>query len=399
MNHSSIIGVPNVGVPRIGVPNTVEQQITERFVNQSRNTDALQKLNIEKKNIAINYVADFTGCGYFRMIWPEQAINSQHLGPNVQMMLKFALDAGYYKDIKCVRVQRQVTPEAVNLLKWIKMLGEKFDFKLKYDIDDIAVAEDIPDYNKHKNSYTNPEIRKNLIEGMRLCDEVTVPSEYMAKYYEEKTGRKINVIPNYFPKSMFDRYYDEEKLKINLSKYKKQPRILYAGSASHFDVGQKRVKDDFTDILPLVQKTYKEFKWVLFGGYPPELHGLVVSGLVEYHPFVAIGNFAEKFASLNCNLVIAPLLDNHFNRAKSDIKYIEAGYFGLPGVYQDLDPYKEAPFRFNTPDELYSQIKFILSDTNKYMTYCRKTRKNSETRWLESPENLGKFVKLYEFSP
>ncbi len=95
--------------------------------------------------------------------------------------------------------------------------------------------------------------------------------------------------------------------------------------------------------------------------------------------------------------MIAPLQDNVFNRGKSDIKLIEAGCFGSPVICQDMVTYKDADHKFNTGDDLVDNIKKLLQHKDTYMKSSRKHRARSEKRFLELPENLGKWKELYHY--
>jgi hypothetical protein len=48
---------------------------------------------------------------------------------------------------------------------------------------------------------------------------------------------------------------------------------------------------------------------------------------------------AALFSRQTCDIVIAPLRDNPFNRAKSHLKFLEYTVLGVPGVYSRLPPY------------------------------------------------------------
>ena len=94
-------------------------------------------------------------------------------------------------------------------------------------------------------------------------------------------------------------------------------------------------------------------------------------------------------------MLVAPLQDNTFNKAKSDLKYIEACCFGLPIACQDLVTYSEAPIKFKTGDEMIGCIEETLAKKGRYMNLSAKYRKVAEQRWLENDDNLNKYVELY----
>lgn len=380
-----VVGMPQLpyGAPAFGTPGQVAVPVMD---NQHRMPPGLQR--------AVSYAADHQGCGFWRMHWPEAVINGQQLGiiNNNNFMI---LQENFYQGITCVRVQRQVTPTQLQFVRALREISKKNnDFKIYYDIDDVIFPEDIPLYNKAREAFVDPTITRTAVEIMKLCDAITCPTEYMTRYYEEKTGVKGIVLPNFMPKFWLDRFYNKTKIAENYDYNKRRPRVGYVGSPTHFNMGPSTgAKDDFGDIGHAIRKTSKLFKWVIMGGLPYELNDLVKSGEIEYKPWAKIWDYPAAYHSLNLNAVIAPLQDNKFNRAKAEIKYLEAGALGIPGVFQDMEPYKIAPHKFNTPDEMIDKLKHILSDRKVYLTESDKARKVATQWWLE--DNIHHYTKLY----
>jgi len=349
-------------------------------------------------NRALNYYADYSGCGFWRMIWPEHMLNA-----NQRMVIHgstvMCFDPNYFRGIKAVRIQRQATPNQLRFVKFLKEISKQHNFRIIYEIDDICFAEDIPDYNKFKPAFTDPEIRKTAQEIMSLCDELTVTCKFMQDYYRNKTGnRNVTVIPNYPPKFWMGRFYNEKKISENYDAFEKRPRILYAGSGAHFDV-DKRVnyKDDFEHVVETIIKTRHKFRWVFLGAFPLPLKPYVANGDLEFHQWQHLYDYPEKIYNLNINMLVAPLQDNIFNKAKSDLKFIEACCYGLPIACQDLCTYEDAPLKFKTGDEMVGHIEDALSKKGKYMNQSAKYRKLAESRWLENKDNLDKYFELYNY--
>jgi hypothetical protein len=218
---------------------------------------------------ALNYYADYSGCGFWRMIWPEHVLNA-HQKFIVHGSTVMCFDPNYYRGIKAVRIQRQATPHQLRFVKFLKEVSKQAGFKLIYEIDDLVFIEDIPEYNKFKPAFADPEIRKTAQEIMSMCDEVTVTCDFMKSYYAEKTGHKnITVIPNFPPKFWMGNYYNERKISDNYDEFEKRPRILYAGSGAHFDV-ENRVgfDDDFAHVIDTIIKTRHKYRWVFLGAFP-----------------------------------------------------------------------------------------------------------------------------------
>ncbi len=346
---------------------------------------------------AQNYVADYGGCGHWRMMWPAQLINAFQYGI-VHSSSKMMSDAQFYKGLKSIRLQRQVSVDQGKFFDFLKKITAQTGSHLMYDIDDVFIYDDIPGYNKFKSAYKDPVIRETGLRIMSECSEVTVTCNYMKDYYSQWMDN-VTVIPNYMPKSWLDRYYDEERLAKNYTlniKKRKKPRVLYAASGAHFDMaGRNKNQDDFSHIAEVVRKTCNEIQWVFIGGYPPYMKDLLDNKKFEFHPWKWIPDYPKLIHDLNVNVTIAPLMDNTFNRCKSDLKFIEAGAFGLPCVCQDMVTYSHAQHKFTTGDELIDNIRNILKDKNTYMKACRKAREYANTRWLE--DHIFEYVELYSF--
>ena len=347
----------------------------------------------------LNYYADYSGCGHWRMIWPEQVLNA-HSKAVVHGTTVMNADPRYYMQAKGVRIQRQATPQQLEFVKFLREMANQQNFRLIYEIDDICFAEDIPDYNKYKTAFTDPAIRKAAQEMMAMCDEITVTCPFMRDYYREKTGNNnVTVIPNFMPKFWLGHYNNHNRTMESYDLHKKKPRILYAGSGAHFDVEQRvKFKDDFEHVNNVIRSTVDKYTWVFLGAHPLPLSDLVREGKVEFHPWRRLFEYGQGLYDLNCNMMVAPLQDNIFNKSKSDLKYIEACALGLPIACQDLCTYENAPIKFKTGDEMIDQIDNTLSDRKRYKSLCRKARQYAETRWLEDDKNIDCYLELYQYS-
>jgi hypothetical protein len=347
---------------------------------------------------AINYGADYSGCGIWRMVWPQYILNATQSAV-VHNATTMILDPRFYQTVKCVRIQRQATPNQKKFVEFLKGVSKDNGMRVIYEVDDIIFREDIPDYNNFKEAFEPDEIRKASEEIMMLCDEITVTCPFMKDYYHKKTGHpKITVIPNMPPRFWLGHEYNEYKISKNYKKHcrgrRAKPRILYAGSGAHFDVGNKNnQQDDFTHVNKVITKTIDKYQWVFVAGVPPVLQPLVKSGKIEMHPWQSILNLPNFISQLEINCIIAPLQDNTFNRGKSDIKFIEASAHGIPIVCQDIVTYKDAHIKFTTGEELIAKIDSILESQSKYLQISRRANKSIQGRWLE--DNIGIYKELY----
>tara|TARA_R110002153_G_scaffold53177_10_gene148551 strand:- start:800 stop:2008 length:1209 start_codon:yes stop_codon:yes gene_type:complete len=347
----------------------------------------------------LNYYADYSGCGHWRMIWPEQVMNA-HSKAVVHGTTVMNLDAKYYTQAKAVRIQRQATPQQLEFVKWLRKMADANNFKLIYEIDDICFHEDIPDYNKYKTAFTDPKIRQSAQEMMEICDEITVTCPFMRDYYLSKTNNKnVTVIPNFMPKFWLGGKSNINRTMESFEKNKRKPRILYAGSGAHFDVENRtKFKDDFEHVNDVIRNTVDKYQWVFLGAHPLPIRDLIQNGKVEFHPWKRLYEYGQGLYDLNVNMIVAPLQNSTFNKAKSDLKYIEACALGLPIACQDLCTYENAPIKFTTGDEMIDQINNTLNDRKRYKSLCRKASQYADTRWLEDDRNIDCYLELYQYA-
>jgi hypothetical protein len=386
------IGAP-VGLP-LGMPSTF-------CAVPTRGSFELPPPEIPGANLprAVNYLADYGGCSFYRCMAPNSMLNLYNKAVVLELTT-MVLDPRFYQGIQAVKIQRQATPIQKEFVKVLKELSKQNGFKLIYEIDDIVFREDIPDYNRNKDAFTSDEIRGSILDIMNMCDEVTVTCDFMRDYFIEKTGNKATtVIPNYLLKWWFDRYYNLDKLIKGYEKNKKKPVISIFASGTHVDVVNRvNQADDFAHVVNAVMKTRKDYQWQFYGCYPLPLKPFVDSGEIIYKEWVQLPDFPASMAESGTQLTFAALQDNNFNRAKSNIKLLEAGAMGLPCVCPDMVTYKDALLKYKTGDEFIDQIKYALKDQTRYADLCKKSRAFTDNYWLEDEKNLGKHHEAY-FTP
>jgi hypothetical protein len=340
----------------------------------------------------VNYLADYSGCGHWRILWPEAIINARGDGMS-QSTTAMVTTPSWYQNVTAVKVQRQASNSQKEFIKFLKEVQKQYNFKIMYEVDDVVFSECIPDYNKFKFAFDKQEIRQNCIDIINMVDEVTVTCDFMKKLYIEKTGQKnITTIPNFVPNFWMGHSFNRRKIERAYDYNKKKPRILYTGSGAHYDVDNKtNGVDDMYKVRDFIRKTVNKYQWVFVGAFPPQLTDLVQNRKIEFYPWQNLLNYPNFIANLDAQMMIAPLLPNDFNKSKSDIKFIESCILGIPCLCQGIETYSSAPesLRFSSIRELEDKIQRTLRKRNKYMQNITKLRRIGESRILEHDENVG----------
>ena len=209
----------------------------------------------------VNYLADYSGCGHWRILWPEAVINASGAGMS-QSTTAMVTDPKWYTGVKCIKVQRQASAPQKKFIQFLKQVQQEHGFKIVYEVDDVVFREVIPDYNKFKFAFDTDEVRQNCIDIINLVDEVTVTCDFMRKLYQEKTGQeKITVVPNFIPNGWMGQLFNPNARRRAYEENKRKPRILYTGSGAHYDVDNKTGgKDDLSEVRDFIRQTVNKYQ-------------------------------------------------------------------------------------------------------------------------------------------
>lgn len=346
----------------------------------------------------LNYLADLGGCAHYRIMWAEQVMNSMGMCVSHSNTGVVGVSA-WYQNAKVVQIQRQASDEHLEFVHFLKEAQRENGFRMIYNIDDVPFREHIPDYNKFKFAFDSDKIRHNIVQIMNMCDEVIVTCDYMRQLFQEITGKKeITVIPNFPPHFWIGHLFNKQKRYQIYDKHKRKPRILYPGSGAHFDVDNKvDGKDDFEHLIKFIIDTRTKYQWVFLGAVPVALQPYVQSGEIELHQWAPLLMFPRAIEKLEPTIIIAPLQNNSFNKAKSDIKFVEAAILGIPCLLQNIETYHTAPpeLKFDTTEEFVDKLDQLIKNRQRYYTLTDDLRKYGETRFLELPQNIGCFYEAY----
>lgn len=345
----------------------------------------------------LGYLADVQGCGTIRVIYPYLLLNHYRerrpdgpVSAYSTFLNKYVFDVNFYQGHTIVQFQRSATKYHLNIFKHFKSeVQKKYRIPLVYEIDDQLIG--IPEWNYASNYYkkNEPYVKKLLeISDGIITSTLRLKQDYL-KYNEN-----IEIIPNHLPKFMWGDIYNATEYKNENEKIK----ILWAGSQNHFsvkDITEVQGEGDFgKGLIDFIKKTTDIYEWHLMGGFPVELEG--IKNKIKFHPWKSIFQYPQYMKSIEPDICIAPLKKNKFNECKSNIKHLEYVACGAPGVYTNIEPYKNATLKANNDEEMIALIEKLANDINfRNRVFNKDYQKVKDILFWEENNNIKRYINTY----
>jgi glycosyltransferase involved in cell wall biosynthesis len=276
------------------------------------------------------------------------------------------------QDADIVVFHRPEDARKLELARALKKMGKKIVFDNDDTYKDMAGIK--------LNSYFNAErVKKGLGDVNKIVDAfaieadlITTTTEWLAEEYR-KLGQNVIVLPN-----CVDPFYFDEPLRNETDII----RIGVTGSigmSSDIDVLAPIIKhyenDPRVKIVFFSLPANRASNPLVSAAYENE-YNFLDSVKVEWHPTVNADVYYDKLNSLKLDIMIIPRSDNYFNRAKSNLKFIEASMFEIPVVAQGFTDGK-SPYQVNPEDQKYMKI---VTDNSKWVEAIEELIVNKELR-------------------
>lgn len=268
-------------------------------------------------------------------------------------------DHQYYNGFKVPEMMDNIAKSEVLVINRTFPLGvdrlaemkEKHGFKVVVDMDDWW---QLP-WNHPLHRQYKEKASKEIIGCIRLADAVTVTTKRLADKIR-LLNSNVHIIPNALPFG-YDQFAEQPEGKSVLFK------VIYAGQSSHLE-------DVRTLIGPF--KRVKQLHGIGFqlAGYidSPVWRDIekVFSCMPNYERIEQrpLDDYMPVYNGASC--VIVPLVDNEFNRHKSNLKLLEAAAKKLPVICSHVPPYSDcadAPVLWvKKQSDWYDHIKYLSRD-------------------------------------
>lgn len=347
-------------------------------------------------------IGDVQGCGNIRVIFPSLLLNNfiSESKFKYNCMASYGPwyndDPNFYKRLTFLQFQRGCSEQHLNMLVHFKTRhAAASGTPLIYEVDDLLF--DIPEWN-YASKFFNSN-KKNIEKILSISDGMVVSTQKLKKIYS-KYNENITVQPNHLPKFLWD-----ERLPRNYMAGTKMT-ILYPGSQNHFKHKAFKGKDggDISEeILEYIRKTVDDYNWVFVGGIPLSLEDLSKEGKIQHIDWINILHYPRKIRKIVSDFKlkgpvvgIAPLEDNKFNSCKSNIKMLEYSALSIPGVYFDIEPYKNATLKFKTAEQFIGHIEELNDNSELFHDVIDKDYETVKDQlYWEENDNIWNYVNRY----
>lgn len=277
--------------------------------------------------------SDKGACHKYRVLHPVEAL--QKLGIRAEFRHNWEPEC---QNFDAFFFQRSTTREALSILYQLR----KKSCPVVYDIDDDIFH--IPEHNPVHGLYLNePKIPWHQVQGLVLSSRVSVSCSCLKELYSH-FNEIVTILPNCVRE---DDWKDVHPILVPSDAV----RVFWGGSPTH--------KNDLEIIIPAVYELKRQYKdkieFVIMG---QEIDfGCQVTNIPagDY-------NFFQRVMT-SCDIGLAPMEDNFFNRGKSDLRLKELGCARLAAVASPVGEY-DIPFvdKATKPMEWVSTIKNLIDN-------------------------------------
>ena len=170
------------------------------------------------------------------------------------------------------------------------------------------------------------------IKALESAFAVTVSTDTLKEIYKENNAR-IYVLPNALDFSRWDKHPRGRKPK-------KEIRIGLLVSAAHYE-NIKIIEDVVIEIL----KAYEHAHFYVTGMFKNEFLVKVpkeIKKRIHLVEWMTGDMWPKNCKKLSLDMGLAPLVDNDFNRAKSNLRWLEYTGQHIPTIASDVLPYRTA---------------------------------------------------------
>ena len=299
--------------------------------------DLLKELPVKQEgqlNIYM-HVSENSGVGYYRQYLPAKTLADKKIhnvlisdfrwgeGDHIEPALDKLFDIARWADI--VIVGRKDVSQFYAQWGGIR---EFFNIPIVMDTDDNVRF--VSPYNPGYQGYHpgSEAIVWNKFSVSKVFDAITVSTENLKKFHEKENPR-IYLLPNYLDMKWWDAVLNKENEDGSL-------RICFIGSSAHGE-GVNLIKKPVKEIM----EKYPQARFVITHVYRNMFDDWSESlrNRIEFAPWFKLEEWPQGMKGLRIDIGLAPLTDNMFNRAKSNLRWLEYSACKIPTIASAVSPY------------------------------------------------------------
>lgn len=293
----------------------------------------------KKKNILL-IVPDYptlSGVSAHRIFWPHDLMGVKY-SDNIDLALTREADSMSEEELSqfdLIVSNRFISKigKGKELIKKLKNINVPYclDLDDSYQLDPDHIL-----YSMHREQ----KHAEQIIESIKGAAFITITQDYLAnKIKKDLDYDNVYVVPNGLS--------GEGQFSPSIEIFD-DVRFGWSGSITHFD----SLLPLYDSLLPLyLSDDYKNKFSMSYGGYNNTDHtSKAIAGLLSakgkasanqfrLYPTMDVHRYAEFYDGINVAFVA--LKSNEFNKCKSNLKLLEAGFKRKALIINDVDPYRE----------------------------------------------------------
>ncbi len=243
----------------------------------------------------------------------------------------------------------------------------KLGIKCIFESDDAM----IDSYSRERKNLQdlNPAFRGHAVETISKCDGLTVTNRLLAENYARFTKAPIYILQNYID---FNWYKKPQQKVLRTSD---EIRIGWFGSYGHFE--------DLRELIPVLDRIlakYPQVKFVYCGyggmssdksvteiGWGEDVFKELPRNRREFVLATKPDFWPAKHQTLDLDIGICPLVDDYFNKCKTNIKWLEFAINRTPAVVSDVlygETVKDGKDALvaKTPEEWFNHLSYLIEN-------------------------------------
>lgn len=295
-----------------------------------------------KKNMIV-YCPNRKDATSFYRGWLPMAVLGKQLEPWFNFISTSEIDWAVMATADAIFMQRPYRKDHWEIVQ----IAKSMDRKVWVDYDDWLLG--VPTDNPAYMQYEEPEVKRNIVRIIAAADEITVSTAHLERMIrrdiEPIAGRKlpITIVQNALPLDILAHKRPDIMPKRN-------KLVQWRGSNTHH-------RDVMSQAKPIIDacKSHPDWHFSFLG----DALWFVTDFMKEENVTVSKPldpiDYFEYLLRVAPSVMIVPLHDSDFNRAKSNIAYLEAIFAGAICIAPDWEEWRHPGVLTYTDQASFSQ--------------------------------------------